>query len=195
MSLNHLAHLWLTDQARLPLAGAVLGDLVRGRLEGRLPTALEASIRLHRRIDAVTDSHPLVIAERARFATGARRYAGIVLDLVHDHCLAQDWSCYSEEPLAVYAGRAAAEVVAEQAGFALAGMSAPSAARFCQALLSYAEPDGIDRALRHIGARMRQPRALLDAASGWQAHVAAVRANLPGLLNDLAVVARSFRTP
>ena len=105
--MNYLAHLWLSEQARLPLAGAVLGDLVHGRLEGRFPAPLERSIRLHRRIDVVTDAHPLTAAARARFGPGARRYGGIVLDLLYDHCLALDWPHYSAEPLADFARRAA----------------------------------------------------------------------------------------
>ena len=38
---------------------------------------------------------------------GARRYAGIVLDLVHDHALVLDWARYSGEDLKRFAGRAA----------------------------------------------------------------------------------------
>ena len=94
--MNFLAHLWLAERAALPLAGAVLGDVVRGRLDGRLPPLLERSIALHRRIDVVTDAHPLVIQARARFENGQRRYAGIVLDVLHDHALALAWPAQLE---------------------------------------------------------------------------------------------------
>jgi acyl carrier protein phosphodiesterase len=184
--MNYLAHLWLTERAGLPLAGAVLGDFLRGRLEGRLPAPLEASVRLHRRIDVVTDAHPLVVAARARFAPGARRYAGIVLDLVYDHCLVRRWSGFSDEPLADFARRAAQQVAAESAGFRVAGVAAPTMPQLRDLLLSYGTESGVERAVRRVAARLRQPQPMLDAARQWQEHLPQAAATLPELLADLA---------
>ena len=64
-----------------------------------------AAIGLHRRIDAFTDSHPLLAASRARFPQTRRRYAGILLDVFFDHCLARHWQDYAAEPLAQFSGR------------------------------------------------------------------------------------------
>src|ERR1700757_3569476 len=136
--MNYLAHLWLTAEAGLPLPGAVLGDLVRGRLEGRFEPALERSIALHRRVDVLTDRHPLVVQMRAAWPEGARRYAGIVLDLVHDYALALDWPRYSPQNLPLFARRCAQALAAEREGFRLAHTAPPSAWRFRRLLLSYA---------------------------------------------------------
>jgi acyl carrier protein phosphodiesterase len=193
--MNYLAHLWLTEQAGLPLPGAILGDLVHGRLDGRFAPALERSIRLHRRVDAVTDGHPLVAAQRAGFGPGARRYAGIVLDLLHDHALVLDWARYSGEPLNLFARRAAQAVAAEQEGFRLAGISPPPAWRFRRLLLSYGEAGGIDRALRRVASRLQRPEALLEAGQNWRARLPLVRGNLPQLLVDLRTAAVSFAGP
>lgn len=190
--MNYLAHLWLSEQARLPLAGAVLGDLVHGRLEGRFPAALERSIRLHRRVDVVTDAHPLVAAARTRFGPGARRYAGIVLDLVYDHCLALDWPRHSAEPLGDFARRAAQALEAEKEGFAVTGQGAPSAWRFRRLLLSYAGEAGIDRAVRRTARWLKKPEGLIEAAQGWRAHLPRAREDLPALLADLGGTAREF---
>lgn len=190
--MNYLAHLWLTEQAGLPLPGAILGDLVHGRLDGRFPFALECSIRLHRRIDAVTDAHPLVAAARARFAPGERRYAGIVLDIVHDHCLALDWPRYDDVSLAEFSRRAALALSREHEGFALAGKSAPSAWRFRRLLLSYAGERGIDRAIRRTASWMKRPEGLLAAGRGWREHLPLARAALPQLLSDLRQTAQQF---
>lgn len=190
--MNYLAHLWLSEQAQLPLAGAVLGDLVHGRLEGRFPLPLERSIRLHRRVDAVTDAHPLVAAVRSRFAPGARRYAGIVLDLVYDHALALDWPRYASEPLAEFARRAAQELAAETTGFSLAGRTAPSSWRFRRLLLSYARESGIDRAARRTASWLKRPEGLLEAARGWQVWLPEAQATLPRLLQDLRSAAVAF---
>ncbi|MDB5977751.1 MAG: hypothetical protein JWR07_4511 [Nevskia sp.] len=190
--MNYLAHLWLSEQAGLPLPGAILGDMVRGRLDGRFPPELERSIALHRRIDVVTDSHPLVVAARSRYAPGARRYAGIVLDIVHDHCLALDWPRYSGESLADFTRRAAAALAAEREGFALAGKSAPSAWRFRHLLLSYAGENGIDRAIKRTAAWMKKPEGLIEAGRDWREHLPLVRATLPQLLADLRLAALEF---
>lgn len=188
--MNFLAHLHLSDLAGLPLSGAVLGDVVRGRLEGRFPDALERSLRLHRRIDVMTDAHAEVVALRAAFAPGARRYAGVLLDLICDHALALDWP-RRHEPLPRFAARAAREVD-DAAAWALAGAaSAPSAARFERLLLSYREEAGITRAVGQIAARLREPQRLLDAAAGWTAHLPAVQAALPRLMADLEALARA----
>lgn len=192
--MNYLAHLWLTEQAGLPLAGAILGDLVHGRLDGRFAPALERSIRLHRRVDAVTDSHPLVATQRAAFGPGARRYAGIVLDLVHDHALILDWARYSGEDLKLFARRAATAVAAEKEGFRVARTSPPPAWRFRRLLLSYGEEAGIDRAIRRVASRLKKPEALLEAGERWRETVPQVRENLPRLLEDLRIAAREFAT-
>lgn len=100
--MNYLAHLHLGGQSDQQRLGSLYGDFVKGPLEGRFSPALEASIRLHRSIDRYTDSHPLVLATLARFPEGRRRFAGIVLDVFFDHCLARHWRQYSQEPLASF---------------------------------------------------------------------------------------------
>lgn len=190
--MNYLAHLWLTEQAGLPLPGAILGDLVRGRLDGRFAPALERSIQLHRRIDVLTDSHSVVVAARGAYIGGVRRYAGIVLDLVHDHCLALDWPRYSPEPLALFARRSAQALAAEREGFALAGSSAPSAWRFRRLLLSYVQESSIDSAVRRVASRLKQPQGLIEAARDWRTHLPQARSNLPLLLEDLRAAAIDF---
>ncbi|NQD93571.1 DUF479 domain-containing protein [Pseudomonas sp. CrR25] len=103
--MNYLAHLHLGGDAPAQLLGSLYGDFVKGTLAGQWPADIEAAIRLHRRIDAFTDSHPLQAQARARFPAERRRYAGILLDLFFDHCLARHWSDYADEPLAQFTGR------------------------------------------------------------------------------------------
>jgi len=98
-AMNYLAHLHLGGQSPEHWLGSLYGDFVKGRLEGRFSPAVEAGIRLHRQIDAFTDSHPLVLAALGRFAPERRRYAGIILDVFFDHCLARHWRDYAGQPL------------------------------------------------------------------------------------------------
>ena len=100
--MNYLAHLHLGGQEPEQLLGSLYGDFVKGRLEGRYSPQLVEAIQLHRRIDAFTDSHPLVQTALARFPAARRRYAGIIVDVFFDHCLALHWADYSSVPLKAY---------------------------------------------------------------------------------------------
>ena len=100
--MNYLAHLHLGGQRPDQLLGSLYGDFVKGRLQGQFAPEVEAGIQLHRRIDVFTDRHPLVDIALGRFSDTRRRYAGIVLDVFFDHCLARDWRLYADQPLAQF---------------------------------------------------------------------------------------------
>lgn len=183
--MNFLAHLWLAERTGTSLAGAVLGDVVRGADLSAYPPALALGIQLHRRVDATTDRHPALHPLRARFAPGRRRYAGIVLDLVTDHVLARDWRALETEPLTAFCARAGQAIAEAAPWFLQAGGRRTTAGDFTRLLLSYRDPAGIDLALGRVASRLRQPALLLDAARDWQALMPALSPVVPGLLRDI----------
>ena len=81
------------------MAGGLEGDYYKGPLRGELPQAIESGVRLHRAVDAYTDSHPLVAQLRRDFPRGLRRFAGILIDLSFDHFLSIYWKDYCDVPL------------------------------------------------------------------------------------------------
>lgn len=89
--MNFLAHLHLATLARSSLLGNLMADFVRGNPDGQFPPAVAAGIRMHRRIDVITDAHPEVKAARHLFSSDYRRVAPIALDVVWDHFLARHW--------------------------------------------------------------------------------------------------------
>ena len=104
--MNWLAHLHLARDSDAALLGALLGDFALGTSGLDCWGAVEhREILVHRRVDRFTDTHPAVEALRARFPDGRRRYAGIVLDLYFDHCLARDWSRWSDTALDAFTAR------------------------------------------------------------------------------------------
>ncbi|WP_462382014.1 acyl carrier protein phosphodiesterase [Pseudomonas sp. Marseille-QA0892] len=103
--MNYLAHLLLGGPKPDQLLGSLYGDFVKGPLNGDWPAEVERSIRLHRAIDAFTDAHPCVRQGKARFPAARRRFAGIVVDVFFDHCLARDWSLHSDVPLDQFTAR------------------------------------------------------------------------------------------
>jgi len=100
--MNYLAHLHLGGQRPGQLLGSLYGDFVKGRLQGQFAPDIEGAIQLHRSIDVFTDRHPQVDVALSRFSLTRRRYAGIVLDVFFDHCLARDWRLYADRPLELF---------------------------------------------------------------------------------------------
>jgi acyl carrier protein phosphodiesterase len=96
---NFLAHFHLAWPDEGLVAGGLEGDYYKGPLRGDLPMAIERGVRLHRAIDAYTDSHPVVARLRRDLPGDLRRYAGILIDLSFDHYLSKHWLSYSDIPL------------------------------------------------------------------------------------------------
>lgn len=100
--MNILAHAFLggvDDDLRL---GGMMGDFVRGTPDPSLPEGVRRGIVLHRAVDSFTDRHPAVVQARGLFQAPFRRYAGILLDMWFDHCLARDFATWSDIPLVEY---------------------------------------------------------------------------------------------
>ncbi|MGX5728835.1 acyl carrier protein phosphodiesterase [Metapseudomonas otitidis] len=157
--MNYLAHLHLGGPAPHQLLGSLYGDFVKGPLDGRWPRAIEAGIRLHRRIDLFTDTHPLMRDARALFPAARRRVSGILLDLFFDHCLARDWADYAEVPLPTFTGQVY-RVLADQA--ALPGALARIAPRMAEQdwLGSYREFDTLAAVVGGMSRRLSRPELL-----------------------------------
>jgi acyl carrier protein phosphodiesterase len=95
--LNFLAHLLLAGDDEGLRLGAMLGDFVRGNEAlARYDAATRLGIRLHRHIDASTDSLPAVRTLLTKLQSPFRRYGGIIIDLAFDHELAKRWTEYSD---------------------------------------------------------------------------------------------------
>jgi acyl carrier protein phosphodiesterase len=165
---NHLAHSWLAGARAEHVIGALLGDVVRGRLQA-WPRALGDGVRLHRRIDAYTDAHPAVLAARARFAPPFRRYAGVLLDLWFDHLLARDFERLTGAALRAFAARVYA--IWRAAPRELPASFHLMAARLIEhdALVAYADPAHVERVLERVAARLARPSPVADALPLLQA--------------------------
>ena len=94
--MNFLAHLWLAGSDDGLRLGAMLGDFIRGSMDGsELPEPVQRGIQLHRFIDQHMDGLPEMAELRQRFKSPFRRYAGIIIDVNFDYQLANRWQEYS----------------------------------------------------------------------------------------------------
>ena len=97
--MNFLAHLYLSGEPGPLMIGNFIADHVKGKQMERYAPEIQEGIRLHRKIDAFADSHPIVKQSTARFKPCYQRYASVVIDVVYDHFLAKNWNRYSPIPL------------------------------------------------------------------------------------------------
>lgn len=108
--MNFLAHCLIGAKAQENenpelIVGGFLGDFIKGPVPAHLPADLALGVRLHRRIDAYSNQHPGIRASCARFPPQLRRMAPIFVDIIADHCLARQWSLFSDDPIDAFTQR------------------------------------------------------------------------------------------
>tara|TARA_B100000886_G_scaffold66639_1_gene41840 strand:+ start:695 stop:1303 length:609 start_codon:yes stop_codon:yes gene_type:complete len=81
------------------LAGAIIGDFHKGRINRAWPRDLVAGIRLHRRIDALSNKSESVKPTSSYYPKDLRRFAPIYFDILADHFLANNWAGWSKRAL------------------------------------------------------------------------------------------------
>jgi len=160
------------------------------------PLAIRAEIVRHRRIDQYTDAHPAVAAARGLFdAAGLRRYAGILLDVYFDHCLARDWARWNETPLEDFTARVYDVLHGHHHALPpRLRMIAPRMAAH-DWLGSYSERASVDHAVRGIATRLsRNGDKLVACLDVLRAEEAGIGIAFEAFFPDLVESAERMRT-
>jgi len=162
--MNHLAHALLAGGEESLRLGGMLGDFVHGTPDpARYPPRVVDGIYLHRAIDVFTDAHPDVLAAKAQLPPPYRRYAGILLDMWFDHCLARDFSRWSGQSLALCSDALRGLLRRKQ------GLLPPGLRRFSAYMeqhdlpAAYADRAVLGQALAGIGQRLSRDNPLDSA--------------------------------
>lgn len=100
--MNYLAHVFLSGPDVETVVGNFIGDGVKGKIPTDLSPAMQRGVRLHRFIDSYADDHPINEEMKKLIRPAFRKYAGVVLDMYHDHFLASNWPDYAQVELADY---------------------------------------------------------------------------------------------
>ena len=85
------------------LAGAVLGDFLKGRIQDSWDRELSLGIKLHRKVDAISNQNEVIKSACGRFPKTMRRIAPILIDVISDFFLARNWSSYQKIEIASFA--------------------------------------------------------------------------------------------
>lgn len=152
--MNFLAHLVLAEPVSEALAGNFLGDFVKGRLEAdRFPDKILQGIRIHRAVDAFTDSHPIPLLSRNLVPKSRRRLGGIIVDIAYDHFLCNNWEKFSDDDFETFV-RTSYRAIEENAQY-LPPKLRPVVPRMIEQdwLTCYRTTEGIDLTFQRISHR------------------------------------------
>ena len=193
--MNFLAHCALADEASSLwqvdsnqhqglLAGAVIADFTKGRINPLWPDALQAGIRLHRRIDAVSNQHPGIRTSCERFPKSLRRFAPIFIDILADHYLSLSWQDYTKENLGKFTPRCYQAIARYQEFVPQKGQSFIGYIRETNLLGRYHDWATIERALLFSLKRLGKEELGDDALFAAQQIAAAAAKDFPGYYAD-----------
>ncbi len=101
--MNYLAHIFLSCDNEDILMGNFIADSISINEVALLPEEIQAGVRLHRKIDSYTDTHAIVRQGTQRLQPHHRKYSPVVIDVLYDHLLANNWERYSGSSLPVFA--------------------------------------------------------------------------------------------
>lgn len=174
---NYLAHFYLADPEPELMFGNYIGDGVRGRDLSRFSENVQRGIRFHRFIDTYTDQHEEVLQAKTLFHETQNKFAGVVVDVLFDHVLANKWQQFHKLELNAFA-----EMCYETVGKQKHLMPIRSA-RFYEymvsrnALKKYASPTGVEQVFIGMDSRTAYPsnmslavQRLEEVRSDFEAH-------------------------
>lgn len=190
--MNYLAHFYLAEQSSEGLIGSLLGDFVKGRLDGRFSASVRRGIALHRAIDSFTDAHPRHLQSRNRISSERRRYAGVIIDVCYDHFLCRRWSEYSNESLACFTARVY-DVLQERRQELPDGLQRIVARMIAgDWLRSYSELDNVGLALDGIARRIERRNPLAGAQREIETNYAGLDSDFREFFPELETRARQM---
>ncbi|MCP4285542.1 MAG: DUF479 domain-containing protein [Gammaproteobacteria bacterium] len=173
IQLNYLAHLLLGGDEPLERLGGLIADFTRGRLgtlAKQYPAQVLHGISVHRQIDRFTDLHTIVGQSKRRFSPLRRRYAGIIVDVLHDHYLSRHWSRYTDLSRDKFIENAY-QLLRDNAGHLPKRMRRVAPIMIEQDWLgSYQHIEEIGIVYQRMSRRLRHPNTLASAIEEVEAH-------------------------
>jgi len=101
--MNYLAHIFLSCGDEELLIGNFITDFISAKQVRTIDGIYRQGVRLHRKIDTYTDSHPKFRSGTKRLSVHHHKYSPVVLDILYDHLLAQNWGMYNGQALQTFA--------------------------------------------------------------------------------------------
>lgn len=181
--MNYLFHLYLAEPTADSLLGALMGDFVKGSLDGFPPPLREGIVR-HRRLDRFAQSNDHFRRSKRRLDDAFGHCRGIMVDVFYDHFLARRWPDFSLQPLETFA----AEVyrLLETRRSILPPGLRETAPKMIAGnwLVSYRDPESVGIALERLSARLRRPNAMGGGLRALEASYDGLEEDFRGFTGD-----------
>jgi acyl carrier protein phosphodiesterase len=97
--MNFLAHMLLSGNDTEIITGNYVADFISNKEVKDYPKGIQNGIIIHRQIDSYTDAHPLVKQSTGRLREHYHKYAPVVIDILYDYVLVQNWDKYAEKDI------------------------------------------------------------------------------------------------
>lgn len=169
--MNYLIHLYLSDPDPLIQIGNLMGDFVKGRLDGRpWQPGILAGLKQHRRVDRYAHDHPQVLASKARLDQRYGILKPVLVDIFYDHFLAKNWESWASGSLEGFA--AGIYRLLREHDELLVEPFRPVARRMADSdwLCSYRDPAVIALVLERIGNRLKRTNLLAEGIGELHRH-------------------------
>jgi acyl carrier protein phosphodiesterase len=159
--LNYLAHAYLSFGSADVLVGNMISDFVKGKAWEAYSPGIQKGIKLHRKIDDFTDTHPVFKAARQYLAPAVGRYSGAFLDITYDHFLSTDPERFTPTSLEAFSQDVYRTVRKEKAALPPAFLKTFRYMAEYDWLTNYSRREGLSRSLEGM---VRRAKYLPDEA-------------------------------
>jgi acyl carrier protein phosphodiesterase len=182
--LNYLVHLYLAGQDTELQLGGLMGDFVKGNIPADYPERLALGLRLHRRIDSLSQNSPHTRRSRQRLDPKFGHGRGIIIDIFYDHFLASTWADHSPEPLESYAANVYRML--QKNHLQLPPALQQIAPRMIEHnwLVSYQQQKVVGKALEKISRRLSRPLPLAQGIDDLVAHEESLRQDFSDFMTE-----------
>lgn len=172
--------------------GNMMGDFVKGRLEGRFTPGVRRGVELHRKIDSFAAQSELFRRSKRRIGPSFGHYRGVLVDLYYDHFLAAEWDAYAAEPLSRFIHRCDG-ILREHEDILPEQMQKALPLIFGEWMPVYGEVEGIEQVLRRMSQRIGHPNPLGEGAVELRARYGELRLDFQGFMAEVTEYARQWR--
>lgn len=189
--MNFLAHLHVAKATNTSAVGNLLGDFVKGEVDGlHFNDEIKKGIRLHRAIDSFTDEHELTKSLKSELGE-YRRYGGIVLDVFYDHQLASQFELFNPSPLSQFSNEVYKELVLTDEVYPQRFVKVVNSMTEMDWLTGYGDIANIHRALLGISSRLSRPVELGKTVDWYLKNIKCITKEFPTFYEELLEFARS----
>ena len=97
--MNHLAHFFLSGDDDDIKIGNFVADFISNKEVDDYTEGVQRGIKLHRAIDAFTDTHPIVKQSTKRLHPFHHKYSPVIVDIYYDYLLGKNWERFTSKEI------------------------------------------------------------------------------------------------